>query len=169
MSVFFYGCVTLDGYLADKNHGLSWLYQTGMTEETGYDDFYRRMDVTLMGRRTFQEVAKAGDPAGAYPATENYVFTHQPLCRKGFTAVSGDPAAFVEGLGKEKNIWVVGGNTLLAPLLDRDLVDHPIIQTALVLLGAGIPLFTQKEALRRFRLEEVRKYGQFAELVYGRP
>ena len=169
MSVFFYGCVTLDGYLADKNHGLSWLYQTGTTEETGYDDFYRRMDVTLMGRRTFQEVAKAGDPAEAYPATENYVFTHQPLCRKGFTAVSGDPAAFVEGLGKEKNIWVVGGNTLLAPLLDRDLVDHPIIQTALVLLGAGIPLFTQKEALRRFRLEEVRKYGQFAELVYGRP
>ena len=48
------------------------------------------------------------------------------------------------------------------------LVDRFIVQVAPVLLGAGIPLFTQKEALRRFRLEEVRKYGQFAELVYGR-
>ena len=37
-----------------------------------------------------------------------------------------------------------------------------------VLLGEGIPLFTQGEPLRRFRLEEVRRYGQFAELVYGR-
>lgn len=47
-------------------------------------------------------------------------------------------------------------------------MDHLIIQVAPVLLGAGIPLFTQKEALRRFRLETVRQYGQFAELVYGR-
>ena len=49
------------------------------------------------------------------------------------------------------------------------MVDHIILQLAPVLLGAGIPLFTQREALRRFRLEDVRKYGPFAELVYGRP
>ena len=122
-----------------------------------------------MGRRTFREVEKLGNPAEVYPATENYVFTHRPLNRAGFTAVRGDPAAFVEGLGREKRVWVVGGNTILAPLLDRDLVDRLIIQVAPVLLGAGIPLFTQREALRRFRLEDVRKYGPFAELVYGRP
>ena len=51
MSVFFYGCITLDGYLADKNHGLTWLHHTGGTEDTGYENFYRRMDVTIMGRR----------------------------------------------------------------------------------------------------------------------
>lgn len=169
MSVIFYGCVTLDGYLAARDHSLDWLHQTGTTEETGYDDFYRRMDVTLMGRRTFQEIAKLEDPASAYPTTENYVFTHRPLEQRGFTAVRGDPAAFVEGLDREKNIWVIGGNTILAPLLDRDLVDRLILQIAPVLLGDGIPLFTQKEALRRFRLEAVRKYGPFAELVCGRP
>jgi len=32
MSVFFYGCITLDGYLADKNYNLDWLYQTGDAE-----------------------------------------------------------------------------------------------------------------------------------------
>lgn len=169
MSVYFYGCVTLDGYLADRDHGLDWLHQTGTAEETGYEAFYAQMDVTVMGRRTFREVEKLGNPAEVYPATENYVFTHRPLNRAGFTAVRGDPAAFVEGLGREKRVWVVGGNTILAPLLDRDLVDHLIIQVAPVLLGAGIPLFTQREALRRFRLEDVRKYGPFAELVYGRP
>ena len=168
MSVYFYGCVTLDGYLAAKDHSLRWLHQTGTAEETGYEAFYAQMDVTLMGRRTFREVEKLGNPAEVYPATENYVFTHRPLDQAGFTAVSGDPAAFVESLGGEKHIWVIGGNTILAPLLDRDLVDHLIVQVAPVLLGAGIPLFTQGEALRRFRLETVRRYGPFAELVYGR-
>ena len=33
MSVVFYGCVTMDGYLAGKNHDLDWLYQTGSIEK----------------------------------------------------------------------------------------------------------------------------------------
>ena len=168
MAVYFYGCITLDGYLAAKGHGLDWLYDTGSPEETSYDEFYSRMDLVLMGRRTFQEIEKTGDPASVYPTTENYVFTHRELSCPGFTAVNGDPAEFVKGLGQDRSIWVVGGNTILAPLLDQDMVDHLIIQVAPVLLDEGIPLFTQKEAMRRFRLETVRQYGQFAELVYGR-
>lgn len=167
MSVFFYGCVTLDGYLADKNYGLSWLHETGSTEETGYEDFYRNMDITVMGRRTFEEIARLED-AAVYPTTENYVFTHSvSLPCKGFVPVSGDVPSFVAELG-EKNIWIVGGNTILAPLLERDMVDHLIVQIAPVLLGEGIPLFTQKEGLRRFRLDEVKRYGQFAELIFSR-
>ena len=169
MSVFFYGCVTLDGYLADRDHGLAWLHETGSAEETGYEDFYRKMDAAIMGKRTFEEVAQLENAASFYPTTENYVFTHaDSLPQKGFIPVSGDVAEFVAGLGPDKNVWVVGGNTILAPLLDRDMVNHLIIQVAPVLLGAGIPLFAQKERLIRFRLDEVKQYGQFAELVYSR-
>ena len=57
---------------------------------------------------------------------------------------------------------------MLAPLLDEDMVDNMIIQIAPVLLGSGIPLFTQKEILKRFSLEGVNQYGQFAELVYSK-
>ena len=77
-------------------------------------------------------------------------------------------AEFVAGLVSGKNIWVVGGNTILTPLLERDMVDHLIIQIAPVLLGEGVPLFTQKEGQMRFRLDEVKRYGQFAELIYSR-
>ena len=169
MSVFFYGCVTLDGYLADKNHGLSWLHETGSPEETDCDRFYQAMDVAIMGRRTFEEVARLEDAASVYPTTENYVFTHaDSLPQAGFVPVRGDVAEFVAGLGPDKNIWIVGGNTILAPLLERDRVDYLIAQVAPVLLGEGIPLFTQKEGLRRFHLDEVRQYGQFAELVFSR-
>ena len=169
MSVFFYGCITLDGYLADKNHGLDWLHQTGSAEETGYEAFYQKMDVTIMGRRTFEEIAQMEDAASVYPTTENFVFTHAAsLPQKGFVSVQGDVMEFVKGLGRGKNIWIVGGNTVLAPLLDADLVDHLIVQIAPVLLGEGIPLFAQKEALRRFHLDEIKRYGQFAELIYSR-
>lgn len=169
MSVYFYGCVTLDGYLADKSHGLDWLHETGATEDTGYEDFYRRMDVTIMGRRTFRELESLDSPESVYPTTQNYVFTHDcALAYAGFTPVSGSVPGFVRRLGREKNIWVVGGNTILAPLLDQDMVDHIILQLAPVLLGDGVPLFTQKEALRRFRLEGVRQYGPFAQLACAR-
>lgn len=170
MSVYFYGCVTLDGYLADKRHSLDWLHQTGSAGETGYEDFYRRMDITLMGRRTFREIEGLERPEEIYPATLNYVFTHDAaFSAPGFLPVRGNVPEFVKQQDSGKNIWVIGGNTVLAPLLERDMVDHIILQIAPVLLGAGIPLFTQAEAARRFRLEDVRRYGQFAELEYGRP
>ena len=115
MSIYFYGCVTLDGCLADSRHGLDWLHETGTVEETGYEDFYRRMDVTLMGRRTFQALAEAGEPASFYSTTRNYVFTHRPLTQTGFTAVQGSVAAFVRQFSPKENLWVIGGGTLLAP------------------------------------------------------
>jgi len=72
----------------------------------------------------------------------------------------------VKQFDKEKNIWIVGGGTILAPLLDNDMIDNMIIQIAPVLLGKGIPLFSQEESLKRFYLKEVKRYGQFAELIY---
>ena len=169
MGVYFYGCVTLDGYLADKSHNLDWLYDTGTIEETGYRSFYQTMDVTIMGRRTFDEIANAQDAHLAYPTTENYVFTHaRSLPVQGFVPIAADVVAFVKGIDPNRNIWVVGGNQLLAPLLDHDMIDTMMIQIAPVLLGAGVSLFTQKEALKRFALEKVNHYGQFAELIYRR-
>lgn len=168
MSVYFYGCVTMDGYLAGKNHDLSWLSQTGSAEETDYEAFYKQMDVTVMGKRTYEEIERSC-VENVYPSTRNYVFTHaSSLSRPDFIPVAGSAADFVASLNPRENIWVVGGNTILSPLLERDLVDFIILQIAPVLLGAGIPLFTQKEKLRRFRLMKVCQYGPFAELVYER-
>lgn len=167
MSVYFYGCITLDGYLADKNHSLEWLFQTGSTEETDYESFYQSMDVTIMGRRTFKTIEQMENASGVYAATENFVFTHdETLPVQGFIPVNLDVVEFVKQIEPGKNIWVIGGNTILAPLLDQDMVDVLVIQIAPVLLGNGIPLFSQKEAMKRFHLEDVKKYGQFAELYF---
>lgn len=169
MSVFFYGCITMDGYLADKNHNLDWLHESGTTEETGYENFYEKMDITIMGKRTFNEIQNLENVDSIYSTTKNYVFTHEKdLSSQEFYPVNGCVTEFVKQIDKGKNIWIIGGNTILAPLLDADMVDHMIIQIAPVLLGAGIPLFSQKEVLKQFRLKEVKKYGQFAEMIYSK-
>ena len=169
MSVYFYGCISIDGYLADKNHNLDWLYQTCDIEETDYASFYDSMDIAIMGKRTFDEIAGMENIDSQYPTTQNYVFTHaETLSARGFTPVNGDVIEFINQIENDKNIWLVGGNTIIAPLLDNDMVDHLIIQIAPVLLGAGIPLFSQKENLKRFYLKDVKRYGQFAELVYSK-
>lgn len=168
MSVYFYGCITMDGYLADKNHSLDWLYETGSGAETSYESFYKNMDIMIMGKKTFSAIENIEDIGSIHGTTKNYVFTHaESLSVEGFMPVNGDVVEFVKQIERDKNVWIVGGNTLLAPLLDHDMVDTMIIQIAPVLLGEGIPLFTQKEVLKRFCLQDVKKYGQFAELTYG--
>lgn len=168
MAVYFYGCITLDGYMAAKGHGLDWLYDTGSPEETSYDEFYSHMDVTLMGRRTFQEIEKTGDPASVYPTTETYVFTHRELSCPGFTAVNGDPVEFVKGLGQDRSHLGGGRKYHSCPSAGPGYGGLSHRSGGSSAVRRGIPLFTQKEAMLRFRLETVRQYGQFAELVYGR-
>lgn len=169
MSIYFYGCITMDGYLADKAHNLDWLYQTGDTAETDYEKFYQKMDITIMGKRTFYEIEKAENIENPYPSTQNYVFTHSSdLSQNGFIPINADVVEFVRQIDKDKNVWVIGGNTILSPLLNNNMVDYIIMQVAPVLLGTGIPLFTQNEDLKRFKLKSVKKYGQFAELFYER-
>lgn len=112
------GCTGLESTLQLFNQisyrrGLTWLSK----QLVGTLWFYGRMEVTLMGRRAFAEVAKFDGPASAYPTTDNFVFARNALDYPGFTAVAEDPVEFVEKLGSDRNIWVVGGNTVLKPLL----------------------------------------------------
>lgn len=169
MAVYFYGCITLDGYLADSQHKIDWLHQVGTIEDAGYDDFYKKMDVTIMGKRTFEEIQGMPEVEDFYAATDNYVFTHDEMIPvQNYQPISGDVVDFIRQLDPAKNVFVVGGNSLVSPLLDADLFDHLIVQIAPVILGRGIKLFTQEEYLRFYQLDQVRQFGQFAELVFSR-
>ena len=115
MAVYFYGCVTMDGYLADSQHRIDWLHQLGSVEDTGYDDFYRQMDITIMGKRTFEEIQDLQDVESFYQATENYVFTHdRHLPVSNYQPVAGDVVDFVHQIDKGKNVFVIGGNSIVA-------------------------------------------------------
>lgn len=72
-----------------------------------------------MGKRTFNEIENIENIDSLYPTTQNYVFTHiESLSAKGFIPVNCDVVEFVKQIDIDKNIWIVGGNTILAPLID---------------------------------------------------
>ncbi|UYO36100.1 hypothetical protein NF868_02470 [Bacillus zhangzhouensis] len=57
-SCFFYGAMSIDGYLAREDHGLDLLIGTEGEEETSYDHFYASVDTLIMGRHTYEQVLK---------------------------------------------------------------------------------------------------------------
>ena len=75
----FYGAMSLDGYLADKEDGLNWLYHQEGGELVPYDVFYQAIDYTMMGRRTYEVVKRDAQLEILYPEKENFVFSHTDL------------------------------------------------------------------------------------------
>jgi dihydrofolate reductase len=54
----YYTAATLDGFIADENNSLDWLFQFGGDPEgagdTGYSDFIREVGALAMGSTTYQ-------------------------------------------------------------------------------------------------------------------
>ncbi|MGM0124910.1 hypothetical protein IGI37_002304 [Enterococcus sp. AZ194] len=166
-NVVFYGGISLDGYLADASHSLQWLFDADDGTPMNYDSFINTIDTTIMGRKTFEESLNYLEGDNPYPDKTNFVFSRRPQADKeGITFLSEDPVAFIKKLKEEegKDIWVVGGGSLIKPLLEENLIDEWWIQFAPVLLGTGIRLFEEGNYRNYLELLEVKQFGNFAEL-----
>lgn len=61
---------------------------------------------------------------------------------------------------------MIGGSELLASFMDAGLIDEFIISIAPVVIGRGIPLFKKSYVMTEYKLKDVKKYGEFAQLHY---
>lgn len=145
---------SLDGFIADPDHSLSWLFVQDFDEDgpMNLNDFGREVGALVMGANTYQWVldhmAETGEP-WAYEAP-CWVLTH-----RGFEAPEGadvrfsqaDPsdvhAEMVEAAG-DRTVWLVGGGELVGQFADRGLLDEIVISFAPVTLGAGAPLLPRR-------------------------
>lgn len=77
---FFYTATTLDGYLADDNDSLDWLFKQDQDENGAlrYDEFIEHIGAICMGATTYEWVLEHND--GPWPYTQPcWVFTHRDL------------------------------------------------------------------------------------------
>lgn len=168
-NIIFYGAISLDGYLADKNHGLQWLFDTNVGNGTTYAAFIETIGTTVMGRRTYEELWQYTAGEDPYKNQKNYVFSHQHFAAQpGYTVVNQSPVSFLQELKKTstQDIWVVGGGQLLVPLLEADMIDEWYIQLAPVLLGEGQRLFQTGKYQRRLEFLGQTQFGEFSEVHY---
>ena len=144
LSVFI--AMSLDGYIAKPNDDLSFLKLVEKEgEDYGYARFTATIDTILLGRKTYDWVAKEiGTSHYDNGERDVYVMTRTERPAVGRTTFyTGNLAELVSKLkSKEgKNIYCDGGAQIINELLQNDLIDEWIISVIPILVGNGTRLF----------------------------
>ncbi len=147
--------ISLDGYIARPDGSVDFLF---MPKDYSMAGFFKRIDIAVMGRKTYEMAVKLGGGSLGSPGTKNYVFSRLMVageCRE-VTITSENPKRFVGELRKKegKDIWLMGGGELTREFLREDLVDELYLGVVPVLIGEGIAAFPAGFPQRKFKLTE---------------
>jgi dihydrofolate reductase len=146
--------MSLDGYIAGPKGEADWIVSD---PEIDFDAIWRQFDTLLMGRRTYEAMARYGTGGvGMTSGTKVYVLsrTLKQADHPKVTIVSRRVKETVDGLrkGPGKDIWLFGGGELFRNLLKLNLVDTVEAAVIPVLLGRGIPLLPSPAHRARLKL-----------------
>lgn len=150
--------VSLDGYIAGPQGEIDWIIAD---PEVDFGELFSQFDTILVGRKTFEAMAREGRTT--MPGMQTVVLS-TTLCHEDHpevTVVGEDSEQAVAEMRKVsgKDIWLFGGGELFRRLLKADLVDTVEVAIVPVLLGAGIPLLPVSEQQTKLQLTEHRIYG----------
>ena len=174
----YYTATTLDGFIADPEHSLEWLFTRDQDREglLNYGEFIAGVGALAMGSSTYEWIL-GHEFAGKDPADWKWpydlpcwVFTSRELQvvpEAQIHFVSGDVApvhAEMIAAAGGRNVWIVGGGDLAGQFADAGLLDEVIVYVAPVTLGAGAPLLARRVELR---LEETGRNGDFVAARYS--
>jgi dihydrofolate reductase len=177
----YYTATTLDGYIADENHSLEWLFEVDRAEggDHSFDAFFADVGAMAMGATTYEWVLEherlLDDPSrwrSFYGETACWVLTHRtlpPIPEADIRFVEGDVGPVHEAMAREaggKNIWLVGGGDLVGQFADRQLLDEILVGIAPVTLGRGAPLLPRRLTSSQLELTDLARDRQFARLSY---
>jgi dihydrofolate reductase len=180
MSTQYYTASSIDGFIADPDNSLDWLFQ--FSEESGMEDQYPKfiadVGAMAMGSTTYEWVA---DHTGFLTDASKWEYTMPTwvFSSRELPSIEGPDIRFVSGdvmsvheemvrTANGRNVWLVGGGDLVGQFHDRGLLDEVIISVASVFLGAGAPLLPRKIVTPPLQLLEAIPYGaDFAMLRYA--
>ena len=166
---------SLDGFIAKKDHSVSWMDSSGDVYEKGVsdgnaDDVVTSIDCFVLGSRTYEHALQLGWPYGDTPTV---VTTNRklPSTRQSVEFYSGDVKQLVDEVLAPRygNIWLVGGAMLCQSFLRVGLVDEIRLMIAPVILGDGLHLFGDSGIEQAWNLKNVVAYKNgLVELSYKR-
>ena len=162
--------LTIDGFLARPDGALDFLpTPSDPNEDFGFADFLASVDVVMMGRKTFDQVAAFVNDGVPWPYAGKPVYVVSRTMRQEDIPPETLAAARASDENKETKISVsaaspaetlrvvaretrkkkssrplrayVDGGSIVRALLEEDLVDEMVLTTVPVLIGRGAPLF----------------------------
>ena len=174
----YYTATTLDGFIADPDNSLEWLFTRVQDREgpLNYNAFFAGVGALAMGSTTYEWILDH-EFSGKDPSEWKWpydipcwVFSHREL-----QVVPGAPVEFtsadirtvhreIVAAAAGRNVWIVGGGDLAGQFADVGLLDEVIVYIAPVTLGAGAPLLPRRLELR---LDETAGNGDFVTARYS--
>lgn len=171
---------SLNGFIADEDNSLAWLFAMDNGEEPDDGLFPSGATVLVEGSTTYEWILAEKDVI-AHPERwrefhgdkATFVFTTRnlPVPADADVRLVRGPVADVlpqirEAAG-DGDVWVVGGGDLAGQFLDVGALDEVALSVAPVALTGGAPLLPRRLGSDRLRLVSVAQVGQFARLVYA--
>jgi dihydrofolate reductase len=175
--VVLYIAHSLDGFIAGEEGDLSWLpaddsggdpsqqpasdADRASAGDFGYAAFIAGVDTVLMGHTTYRFVQ--AHPPYPYAGADGIVWSRQRAGqRDGHVRFTDEPVAEVVRTLRDtpgRDVFVVGGRTVIHPLVEADLIDDYRLFVVPVRLGRGVPLWPSTGARRPLRLLGVQAHA----------
>jgi dihydrofolate reductase len=178
--ILFDTATTINGWIADENNSLAWLFAVENGEHPDEGLFPWGATVMVEGSTTYEWVLAESDILANpekwrefHGDRPTFVFTTRDLPvpdGADIRFVSGgvaDALPAIRDAAGDGDIWIVGGGDLAGQFLDAGALDEIAISVAPVALTGGAPLFPRRVESDRLRLVSAEKVGQFARLVYA--
>lgn len=164
----YHTATTLDGFLADNQDSLDWLFRQNIEEDGpgNTTDFLADVGAQVMGSTTYTWVLE--HDRAWLPEIPTFVFTHRELdvANDHVVLVEGAPTdhrATLEAAAAGRDVWVMGGGGLAAQFAAAGMLDEVMVAIAPVFLGSGKPLFGGAIDLA---LQECARNGDFVTARY---
>jgi dihydrofolate reductase len=148
--VIIHATVTLDGFMADTQGGIDWMFDFASTDADGtlVNKVMEEIGAIVGGANKTQTIEEGEVPYGGMLKVPIYLMTHsahEPIEKDGvtYTFVVDDIAQAVETAKKDagdKSVSLLGGS-ISRQCLKLGLVDEIVLDVVPVLLGDGISLF----------------------------
>lgn len=184
VKVQYFTATSLDGFIADADHSLQWLFdvphaQDEHGDDGSWDEFIGGVGSLVLGATTYEWVLRHHPEMlegpekwrEFYDDRPAWVFTHRELPRipgVDLTFVQGDVRPVHDAIVAAvpgRNIWVVGGGDLVGQFDDAGLLDEIWLGLTPVVLGSGAPLLPRRITSERMRFRSVAQSGQRVRLV----
>ncbi len=126
---------SVDGYIEGPNKEYDWIL---IDKEIDFSEQAKQFDTYFFGRNSYQAVLSMGSRPS--PGVKNYVFSNTlTAVDKNYILINDNIKEQVIKIKERegKDIAIFGGATLLASLLNLQLVDEITVAIIPVLLGKG--------------------------------
>ena len=173
---------SLDGFLADAEDSLEWLFAVAGGDETigELGPFVDGVGVLVEGSTTYRWVVEherlLEHPERwqeFYGDRKTFVFTS----RGDLPVIPGADITFVDGPVSDhidailaaaagRDVWVMGGGGLAGQFHNAGRLDEIRLSIAPVMLGSGAPLFAGRLESSGLRLVDLHQTGQFIQARY---